>query len=92
MRSYGAGPTHGHESQGLDKTENAMNIDIEKLSKRLAADTPISDYDFWRASKTINQVLYMIERYGLPVPIDVLRARKIVRQARNKRTLSLRGK
>jgi hypothetical protein len=69
-----------------------MNIDIEKLSKRLAADATISDYDFWRASKTINQALYMIERYHLPVPIDVLRARNIIRQARNKRKRSFQRK
>ena len=62
-----------------------MNIDIERLSKRLAADKNLSDYDFWRASKTINQALYMIERYRLPIPIDVLRARNVIRQARKRR-------
>jgi hypothetical protein len=62
-----------------------MNIDIDKLSKRLAADATISDYDFWRASKTINQALYMMERYNLPIPIDVLRTRNIIRKARNRR-------
>jgi hypothetical protein len=62
-----------------------MNIDIERLSKRLAVDKNLSDYDFWRASKTINQALYMIERYRLPIPIDVLRARNIIRQARKRR-------
>jgi hypothetical protein len=62
-----------------------MNIDFNKLSKRLAADATVSDYDFWRASKYINQALYMIERYNLPIPIDVLRARSIISQARKKR-------
>jgi hypothetical protein len=62
-----------------------MNIDIDKLSKRLVADATISDYDFWRATKTINQALYMIQRYNLPIPIDVLRARNIIRQARSGR-------
>ncbi len=66
-----------------------MNIDLDKLSKRLAANTTISDYEFWRASKTINQALYMMERYNLPIPIDVLRARNIIRQARNNRRNSL---
>lgn len=66
-----------------------MNIDLDKLSKRLAANTTISDYEFWRTSKTINQALYMMERYNLPIPIDVLRARNIIRQARNKRRNSL---
>ena len=66
-----------------------MNIDIDRLSKRLADDRTISDYDFWRASKNINQALYMIERYRLPIPIDVLRARNIIRQARKRRKTSL---
>lgn len=66
-----------------------MNIDLDKLSKRLAANATISDYDFWRASKTINQALYMMDRYNLPIPIDVLRARNIIRQARNKRRNAL---
>jgi hypothetical protein len=65
-----------------------MNIDVDKLSKRLAANATISDYDFWRASKTINQALYMMDRYNLPIPIDVLRARNIIRQARNRRSNS----
>ncbi|MGN6465335.1 MAG: hypothetical protein ACTHLP_07600 [Rhizobiaceae bacterium] len=67
-----------------------MNIDIERLSKRLANDKNLSDYDFWRATKTINQALYMIERYDLPIPIDVLRARNIIWQARKKRKHSVR--
>lgn len=62
-----------------------MNIDLDKLSKRLAADATISDYEFWRASKTINQALYMMERYKLPIPIDVLRARNIINNTRNRR-------
>jgi len=69
-----------------------MNIDIDQLSKRLAADTTISDYDFWRASKTINQALYMIERHRMPIPIDVLRARNIIRQARKRRKIPLQKK
>ena len=62
-----------------------MNIDLDKLSKRLAADATISDYEFWRASKTINQALYMMERYDLPIPIDMLRARNIISKTRNRR-------
>ncbi|MDN5927947.1 MAG: hypothetical protein L0I29_12810 [Hyphomicrobiales bacterium] len=65
-----------------------MNIDLDKLSKRLAANATISDYDFWRASRMINQALYTMDRYNLPIPIDVLRARNIIRQARNKRKKS----
>ena len=62
-----------------------MNNDLDKLSKRLAANATISDYDFWRVSKTIEQALYMIERYDMPIPIEVLRARNVIKKARIKR-------
>jgi len=62
-----------------------MNNDLDKLSKRLAANVTISDYDFWRVSKTIEQALYMIERYDMPIPIEVLRARNVIKKARIKR-------
>ena len=62
-----------------------MNIDVDKLSKRLTANAIISDYDFWRTTKIINQALYMAERFKLPIPIDVVRARNIIQQARKRR-------
>jgi len=66
--------------------EIAMAVDINRLSNQLAANRSITDYDFWRASKTINDALYLLEKHGSPIPMEVIRARKIIRQARLKRT------
>ncbi len=62
-----------------------MKMDAEKMSNMLATSTIISDYDFWRAAKTINQALYMMERRHLPIPIEILQARNVIRKARQKR-------
>lgn len=62
-----------------------MKIDVAQLSSRLASDHSISDYDFWRALKTINNELYRIERLRLPIPMQMIYAREIIRTARRKR-------
>ncbi|RUM99761.1 hypothetical protein EET67_02430 [Pseudaminobacter arsenicus] len=62
-----------------------MKIDVAQLSSRLASDHSISDYDFWRALKTINNELYRIERLRLPIPMQMIYAREIIKTARRKR-------
>lgn len=62
-----------------------MRIDIEQLSSQLASDTTISDYDFWRALKTIDNELYRIERQRRPIGIEIVFARAIIRNAQRKR-------
>ena len=62
-----------------------MKIDVAQLSSRLASDHSISDYDFWRALKTINNELYRIERLRLPIPMKMIYAREILKTARRKR-------
>ncbi|MEP9396239.1 hypothetical protein [Mesorhizobium sp. KR2-14] len=62
-----------------------MKIDVAQLSSRLASDHSISDYDFWRALKTINNELYRIERLQLPIPMKMIYARAIITSARNQR-------
>jgi hypothetical protein len=62
-----------------------MKIDVAQLSSRLASDHSISDYDFWRALKTINNELYRIERQRLPIPMQMIYAREIIKTARRKR-------
>jgi hypothetical protein len=62
-----------------------MKIDVSQMSSRLASDYTISDYDFWRALKTINNELYRIERLQLPIPMKMIYARAIITTARNKR-------
>jgi hypothetical protein len=65
--------------------ETGMKIDVAQMSSRLASDHTISDYDFWRALKTINNELYRIERLHLPIPMKMIYAREIIKTARHKR-------
>jgi len=62
-----------------------MKIDVAQMSNRLASDHTISDYDFWRALKTINNELYRMERLQLPIPMKMIYARAIITTARSKR-------
>jgi hypothetical protein len=71
---------------GALNMEIAMAVDINRLSNQLAANRSITDYDFWRASKTINDALYLLEKHGSPIPMEVIQVRRIIKQARLKRT------
>lgn len=62
-----------------------MKIDAKALAERLARDWRISDYDFWRAQKSVENALYRAERLRQPIPIDLLYARDILRKARWRR-------
>lgn len=62
-----------------------MKIDAKRLAERLAFDPRISDYDFWRAAKTVDDAIYRSERQRRPIPIDLVYARAIIRTARRKR-------
>lgn len=62
-----------------------MKVDIKKLAQRLANDATISDYEFWRALKTVDDQLYRIDRQHRPIPIDLVFVREIIRRARRKR-------
>jgi hypothetical protein len=45
----------------------------------------ITDYDFWRAQRRIEDELYRCQRTGTPVPIELVYARRVVETARAKR-------
>jgi hypothetical protein len=62
-----------------------MKIDFRMISARLAADEELTDYDFWRAIKMIENELYRIERERLPIPMQILHARHILKTARAQR-------
>ena len=62
-----------------------MTTDIEATSDRLAADPTISDYDFWRSLKNLNNRIFEIANSNEPIPMDMIRWRAILRQARSKR-------
>ncbi|WP_367718591.1 hypothetical protein AB2N04_09795 [Nitratireductor sp. GISD-1A_MAKvit] len=62
-----------------------MNEEAKALSESLAHTHEISDYDFWRALKSIEDELYWLERNRRPIPIELVYVRAIVRTARQKR-------
>ncbi|WP_235897638.1 hypothetical protein [Neoaquamicrobium microcysteis] len=64
---------------------NGETSDVANLSSTLALDTAYSDYDLWRAHKSLDDELYKLEREHRPIPIDVLYARRILSVARTKR-------
>lgn len=63
-----------------------MKIDIKATSERLAADRRISDYDFWRSLKNVNNEIFQIANNNEPIPMDMIRWRAILKQARSKRS------
>ena len=62
-----------------------MKLDIAMMSARLASDAKLTDYDFWRAIKMIDDELYKIERRGKPIPMQMIYARHVLKVARSTR-------
>jgi hypothetical protein len=62
---------------------SSVAIDMERLIKRLAEKKRLTDYDLWRASRDIDNALYALDKAGDPIPMDLLRARAAVREARS---------
>ena len=69
---------------------NGGKGDVVRLAHVLARDVSASDYDFWRALKTVENELYQLDRKGLPIPIRLLHARRILRAAQRMRQTPLR--
>ncbi|WP_315923809.1 hypothetical protein [Mesorhizobium sp. SP-1A] len=62
-----------------------MTIDIKAAADKLAADPRITDYDFWRSLKNLNNEIYQIANNNEPIPFAMVRWRAILKQARSKR-------
>ena len=63
--------------------------DIGAVAHRLAEDGRITDYDFWRALRNLDSEIHRISTEKQPIPIDMLRWRAIIKQARNRRGYAL---
>ncbi len=66
----------------------AMSIDIDHTSERLANDPRLSDYDFWRSLKNLENEIFQLSSRKEPVPIEMLRWRRILSRARHRRGLA----
>ena len=56
--------------------------EAERLAAWIARADSWSDYDLWRAVKTIDDEIYRLERCGSPLPIRLLYLRRILDGAR----------
>ena len=62
-----------------------MTIDTATTSEKLARDPRVSDYDFWRSLKNIDNEIFQIASAKGPIPIEMLRWRRILIEARIRR-------
>ncbi len=62
-----------------------MKNDIEDEAAKLAADPTISDYDFWRSLKNLNNEIFHMASSSEPIPFAMIRWRAILKQARLRR-------
>ena len=62
-----------------------MKTDIKVEAERLAADPRITDYDFWRSLKNLNNEIFHIANSNEPIPFAMVRWRAILTQARSRR-------
>jgi len=67
-------------------TEEAGTVRSVKMeAERLAADPRVSDYDFWRSLRNVDNRIFEISAKGQPIPFDMVRWRAILKQARSRR-------
>ena len=58
--------------------------EVARRMARLADEGALTGYELWRALKYINNDLYLLERLGLPIPIQLLRARRALVSAQQR--------
>jgi len=62
-----------------------MKQDIGAVAHQLAGDQRLTDYDFWRALKNLDNEIYRKAGDHQPIPIEMIRWRMIIKKARNQR-------
>ncbi|MET3789957.1 hypothetical protein [Aquamicrobium terrae] len=58
---------------------------VKMEAERLAADPRVTDYDFWRTLRNVDNCIFEIAARGQPIPFDMVRWRAILKQARSRR-------
>lgn len=69
---------------GPSRFEEIVKINVEKLSDDLASNATITDYDYWRGLKMLDNEIFHIERNRDPVPFQLIQLRAVLRRARAK--------
>jgi hypothetical protein len=62
-----------------------MKQDIGTVAHQLAEDRRLTDYDFWRALRNLDNEIYRISGDRQPIPMEMIRWRAIIKQARHRR-------
>lgn len=62
-----------------------MTTDIHAAAEKLASDPRLTDYDLWRTLTNIDSEILRISAGKQPIPIDMVRWRRVVKRARSKR-------
>lgn len=62
-----------------------MRTDIDAAARKLACDPRITDYDFWRSLKNLNNEIFAFASNNEPIPLEMIRWRVILKQARSRR-------
>ena len=62
-----------------------MKNDIQAAAEKLASDPGLTDYDFWRTLKNLEYEIFQRVNSKQPIPIDMLRWRRILRRAHRRR-------
>jgi hypothetical protein len=60
-------------------------MDIHAAAEKLASDPGFTDYDFWRTLKNLDYEIFQRAARNQPIPIDMLRWRRILKRARSRR-------
>ena len=58
-----------------------MPEELRKLAEEVANGSDVDGYTLWRALKDIDNELYILERNGHPVPIELARTRAVLARA-----------
>ena len=72
---------------GHEAGPRKMKIDITEMSEKLARDPSISDYDFWRTLKNLNNEIFDIANNNDPIPMELIRWRAVLAKASSKRKI-----
>jgi hypothetical protein len=73
-------PAHDRRSSAT----SSVGIEAE----RLAADPRLTDYDFWRSLKNLDNQIFEFVGNRQPIPFEMVRWRAILKQARSRRGFS----